>query len=100
MRAAGSPPRSGMLRASVETVTVTVALIATVAVSVGCAGFWDPDKPRSIRLRSVDGLERVEAPLPGVLELRENHQIGSFSFDECEPLIAIAGDQDFVVVGF
>jgi len=31
-----------------------------------------------MRLRAIDGLETVEIPMPGVLELREDHHIGSY----------------------
>lgn len=47
-------------------------------VALGCAGGFGASPKESIRLRSIDGLDREEISLPGLLEIRENHGIGAY----------------------
>lgn len=57
-----------------------IALVGIVcsAFLVGCATQGDGSSLHVTHLRSVEGLERVDIPLPGTLELRENHGIGGY----------------------
>ncbi len=54
------------------------ALIVAISSTLSCAMLTSGDGFQRRRLKPIDGLERVEFPLPGVLELREDHRIGSY----------------------
>ncbi len=57
-----------------------IALVGIVcsALIFGCASRRDDSSLHVKRLRSVDGLERVDFASAGTLELRENHGIGGY----------------------
>jgi hypothetical protein len=54
------------------------SLIFAIVSILGCAMFMGAEPISRSRLRAIDGLEQVDAPLPGILELREDHRIGSY----------------------
>lgn len=59
---------------------VLATSLVLVGMSWGCAAF-EPgsfERPLAERLRPIDGLDRVEVPIPGVLEIREQHGIGGY----------------------
>lgn len=56
----------------------TIATILTLWLASGCASAPPEPAPRERLLYSVEGLKRVDIAVPGVLELRENHGIGSY----------------------
>lgn len=52
--------------------------ILALALLGGCAWLAEPNERVRARLPPVDGLQRVSAELPGILEVREDHHIGSY----------------------
>jgi hypothetical protein len=54
-----------------------VGFVAAISI-VACVAPTGRDRPALGRLRSIDGLDRVEISARGVLDLRENHGIGSY----------------------
>jgi hypothetical protein len=54
------------------------SLIVAIAATIGCEVFSTGDAFNRRRIRPIDGLERIEISLPGVLEVREDHRIGSY----------------------
>lgn len=57
---------------------IEALLILAISSTLSCAMLTSGDTAPSMRLRAIDGLERVEIPMPGVLELREDHRIGGY----------------------
>jgi hypothetical protein len=58
--------------------TLRISLIIMVASTLGCAALNDTNSLTRTRLTAIDGLERADISLPGVLELRDGHHIGSY----------------------
>ena len=56
----------------------TVATILTLWMTFGCRSAPPHSVPPQHPLPPIGGLERVDIAVPGVLELRENHGIGSY----------------------
>jgi len=53
-------------------------LTVAIASTMSCAVFSTGDAFSRRRVRPIDGLERLQVSLPGVLEVREDHRIGSY----------------------
>jgi hypothetical protein len=62
---------------TVMRVLVSLILFALVS-AIGCASPESDGPADRIRLQSVDGLDRVEIDLPGILEIRKDHRIGRY----------------------
>ena len=57
----------------------SACLIAGLIATTGCLTTdQDVETRRAFRLRPLRGIEQVEAPIPGVLELRRDHAIGGY----------------------
>jgi hypothetical protein len=56
----------------------SLVLFFALASAIGCASPASDERAARIPLRSVDGLDRVEVNLPGILEIREDHRIGRY----------------------
>jgi hypothetical protein len=54
------------------------SLIVAIVSTMSCSMFSDGDSLERRRIRPIDGLETVEVSLPGILEVREDHRIGSY----------------------
>jgi hypothetical protein len=54
------------------------SLILAIVVTMGCANASIGDAFKRRRMKPIDGLERVDVALPGILEVREDHRIGSY----------------------
>ncbi len=56
----------------------SLGLFLALLSAIGCASPPSEEHAARTPLRSVDGLDRVEIDLPGVLEIREDHRIGRY----------------------
>lgn len=67
-----------MSLSSCRTCNASLGILGLLLLA-GCAAGPEPaNETARIRLRPLSGLERVEVPIPGVLELRPGHRIGGY----------------------